>query len=98
MGQYNIKFNFISDYGILKLCETLEAANHVYVLEIPERISKETLETYKEKLANNKPKKGKKGGKGKKKKKWSFQTIFSLYIILYFYINLIILISSTYRA
>jgi hypothetical protein len=51
------------------LCETLEAANHVYVLEIPERISKETLETYKEKLANNKPKKGKKGGKGKKKKK-----------------------------
>jgi hypothetical protein len=50
------------------LCETLETANHVYVLEIPERISKETLETYKEKLANNKPKKGKKG-KAKKKKK-----------------------------
>lgn len=68
LGQYNIKFNFISDYGILKLCETLEAANHVYVLEIPERISKETLETYKDKLANNKPKKGKKG-KAKKKKK-----------------------------
>ena len=68
LGQYNIKFNFISDYGILKLCETLENANHVYVLEIPERISKETLEIYKEKLANNKPKKGKKG-KAKKKKK-----------------------------
>jgi hypothetical protein len=29
------------------------------------------LETYKEKLANNKPKKGKKG-KAKKKKKWFF--------------------------
>ena len=73
LGQYNIKFNFISDYGILKLCETLENANHVYILEIPERISKETLEMYKEKLANNKPKKGKKGAKGKKKKgKWKF--------------------------
>lgn len=49
----------------------METANHVYILEIPERISKETLETYKEKLANNKPKKGKKG-KAKKKKKWLF--------------------------
>ena len=57
------------------MCETLETANHVYVLEIPERISKDTLETYKEKLANNKPKKGKKG-KAKKKKKWILCNIF----------------------
>lgn len=59
------------------MCETLENANHVYVLEIPERISKETLEIYKEKLANNKPKKGKKG-KAKKKKKWINNNLYIL--------------------
>jgi len=67
------------------LCETLETANHVYVLEIPERISKETLETYKEKLANNKPKKGKKEEKGKKRK----NEVLKIYIFLYLIINFI---------
>ena len=52
----------------MRICDIIEIANHVYEVEIPERISKETLETYKDKLANNKPKKGKKG-KAKKKKK-----------------------------
>jgi len=47
----------------------LEQANHVFDVEIPERVSKETLEAFRERLAANKPKKGKKGKKGKKKKK-----------------------------
>jgi len=46
----------------------LEQANHVFDVQVPERINKATLEDFKEKLAANKPKKGK-GGKGKKKKK-----------------------------
>lgn len=50
------------------ICNTLEVANHVSAVEIPERISKETLDEFREKLAANKPKKGK-GGKGGKKKK-----------------------------
>jgi hypothetical protein len=41
----------------------------VYEVEIPERVSKETLESFRERLLANKPKKGKKGKKGKKKKK-----------------------------
>ena len=51
-----------------RICDIIEIANHVYEVEIPERISKETLEIFKEKISANKPKKGKKG-KGKKKKK-----------------------------
>lgn len=45
-----------------------ESATHVYEIEISERIKKETLQEFREKLAANKPKKGKKK-KGKKKKK-----------------------------
>ena len=67
LGRYDFKFNFITDYGVQYICDVLERANHVYEVEIPERISKETLEMYKERLSNNKPKKGK--GKGKKKGK-----------------------------
>jgi hypothetical protein len=46
-------------------------APHVFEIDISERISKATLEEFRAKLAENKPKKGKKGkkGKGKKKKK-----------------------------
>lgn len=55
--------------AILQLCEVLsEQANHVYEIEISERIQKATLEEFREKLKANKPKKGKKK-KGKKKKK-----------------------------
>ena len=68
LGQYNIKFNFISDYGVMRLVDCLEFASHVYTLEIPERISRETLEAYKDKISQNKPRKGKKGKAGGKKK------------------------------
>ena len=44
-------------------------ANHVYDVSVPERIAKDTLENFREKLGANKPKKGKKGKGGKKKKK-----------------------------
>ena len=55
--------------GVQKLCDVISEAKHVYVLEIPERISKETMDIYKEKIGSNKPSKKKgKGGKGKKKK------------------------------
>jgi hypothetical protein len=67
LGRYDFRFNFIGDYGVGKIVETLEQANHVFEVEIPERISKETLEAFRDKIAANKPKKGKKG-KGKKKK------------------------------
>lgn len=68
LGRYDFRYNFISDYGVQAISDTLEEANHVYEVEIPERISKETLEQFKERITANKPKKGKKG-KGKKKKK-----------------------------
>ncbi len=45
-----------------------ELANHVYEIEISERIKVDTLKEFREKLALNKPKKGKKKGKKKKKK------------------------------
>jgi len=67
LGRYDFRYNFISDYGVTRICEIIEEATHVFEVEIPERISKETLELFKERLSNNKPKKGK--GKGKKKKK-----------------------------
>lgn len=68
LGHYDFRYNFISDYGVGRICNTLEDASHVSNVEIPERISKETLEEFREKIAANKPKKGK-GGKGGKKKK-----------------------------
>jgi protein phosphatase 1 regulatory subunit 37 len=68
LGRYDFRYNFLTDDGVLKICEFLETANHVYEVEIPERISKDTLDLYKERMANNKPKKGKKAGKKKKKK------------------------------
>ena len=50
------------------MTKVLEEANHVYEVDIPERIMKETLEAFRERLLANKPKKGKKGKKKKKKK------------------------------
>ena len=68
LGHYDFKYNFMGDYGVGEICKTIEQASHVFNVEIPERISKETLEIFKEQIAANKPKKGK-GGKGGKKKK-----------------------------
>lgn len=56
------------------LTKILEKANHVFEVNIPERIEdKEVFKAFVERLAENKPRKGKKGkgkgkGKGKKKK------------------------------
>jgi hypothetical protein len=69
LEKYDFKFNFISDYGVQYICDVLEKATHVSGVEIPDRISKETLEMYKERIFNNKPKKGKGSKKGKKPKK-----------------------------
>ena len=44
----------------------LEEAKHVYEVEIPERIATKTLDDFRERLNDNKPKKK---AKGKKKKK-----------------------------
>jgi hypothetical protein len=69
LGRYDLKYNNFGDEAILQLAELLgEGANHVYEIEISERIQKTTLEEFRTKLAANKPKKGKKR-KGKKKKK-----------------------------
>ncbi len=56
--------------GVTFLTELLgtEQANHIFEIEISERISKQVLADFREKLLANKPKK-KKGKKGKKKKK-----------------------------
>lgn len=69
LGRYDLRYNTLTDYGVGKFTTYLETANHVFEVEIPERVSKETLESFRERLAANKPKKGKKGKKGKKKKK-----------------------------
>lgn len=50
------------------MAEYLEKASHVFEIEISERVPKEALELFRERLASNKPKKGKKKGKKKKKK------------------------------
>jgi len=68
LGRYNFKYNFIGDYGVERICEIMNVANHVYDVEIPERISKKVMELFQDAKNANKPKKGK-GGKGKKKKK-----------------------------
>lgn len=53
----------------MRIVDILEVANHVFEVEIPERISAATLNAFKERVGQNKPKKGKGKGKGKKKKK-----------------------------
>lgn len=71
-GKYFWVFDFIK-IGINFFIEILpELAHHVYEIEISERIDKEVLAEFREKLTANKPKKSKKkkGGK-KKKKKWN---------------------------
>lgn len=67
LGRYDLRYNTFEDSGIEKLTQFLEDANHVYEVEVSERISKETLEAFRERLTANKPKKGKKGKKKKKK-------------------------------
>lgn len=79
LGRYDIKYNAFSDkgrllnsliIGIKFLTEVLaEHARTVFEVEISERVDKEVLLEFREKLALNKPKKKKKKGKGKKKKK-----------------------------
>ncbi len=80
LGRYDLRYNTFTDegtyfsnlsfsLGITRMTKILEEATHVFEVEIPERIEKETLEALKERLTANKPKKGKKGKKGKKKKK-----------------------------
>lgn len=70
--RYDFKYNIISSEGlqVLTQCLTTEA-QHVYDVEIPERIDdKVVFKEFSEALKGNKPKKGRKGkGKGKKKKK-----------------------------
>jgi Ran GTPase-activating protein (RanGAP) involved in mRNA processing and transport len=69
--RYDFKYNIISSEGlqVLTQCLTTEA-QHVYDVEIPERIDdKVVFKEFSEALKGNKPK-GRKGkGKGKKKKK-----------------------------
>lgn len=75
LGHYDMKFNSIGDDGIRFLTETLIEAEHVYDVEVSDRVTQELLKELKERCKDNKGKKkgkkGKKGGKkgGKKKKK-----------------------------
>jgi hypothetical protein len=65
LPHYDIRFNNISDEGLYKMCGYLEEATHVTNIEVSERVGREALEQFKEKLTMNKPKKGKKGKKKK---------------------------------
>jgi hypothetical protein len=71
LGRYDFKYNNISDDGLKALTVILSThANHVFDVEIPERVEeKATFEEFRAALTGNKPKKGKKGKGGKKKKK-----------------------------
>ena len=71
LGRYDFRYNFISDYGVMRIVSILEVCSHVYDVEIPERISTDTLNAFKLVITNNsKSKKGKgRGGKKKKGKK-----------------------------
>lgn len=44
LPKYNFKYNFISDFGVTRLCEIMAVADHVSQVEIPERISKDVME------------------------------------------------------
>lgn len=46
LGRYNFKYNFIQDEGVKRLAEIMAIADHVFDVEIPERISKETMELF----------------------------------------------------
>jgi len=48
LGHYDFRYNFLSDYGVTEIIKALVGASHVYNVEIPERIAKETLELFKE--------------------------------------------------
>ena len=67
LGRYDLRYNTFRDEGIERMATFLEEARHVFEVEISERIRKDTLELFREKLTSNKPKKGKKGKKKKKK-------------------------------
>jgi hypothetical protein len=47
----------------------MEECNHIYDVEIGERVGKDVMAAFKERLKTNKPKKKKKGKKKSKKKK-----------------------------
>lgn len=71
LKKYDFRYNNITENGLKTMTRILtEKANHVFEIEIPERIDdKETFKEFREALALNKPRKGKKKkGKGKKKK------------------------------
>jgi len=74
LGKYDLKYNNIGSEGLVKLTDILRQYNHVFDVEIPERVEgleeKESFEAFRKQLDENKPKKGKgkKGGKKKKKK------------------------------
>lgn len=68
LGRYDIRYNNIQDNGMAKIIAYLAEANHVFEIEISERVSKETMQAFKERIALNKPRKKKKGKKKKKKK------------------------------
>jgi hypothetical protein len=63
LKRYDFKYNVFRDEGVEKMTEILDEAKHVYDVEISERIGKETLKNFQDKLKENKP------GKKKKKKK-----------------------------
>ncbi len=68
LGRYDIRFNNIGDDGVRSITEDSHETPHVCEINISEKVSKEVLQEFMEKLAANKPKKGKKKkGMGKKK-------------------------------
>ena len=67
LGRYDFRYNTFSDDGMDRLTGFLEDVPHVFEVEVSERMKKETLEAFREKLTSHKPKKGKKGKKKKKK-------------------------------
>lgn len=81
LGRYDFRYNTVSTIGkhylhlsclaILRLTDILKKAEHVFEINIPERIDdKEAFKAFIEQMGSNKPRKGKKGkGGGKKKKK-----------------------------
>ena len=62
-----MKYNNILDAGVEFITKFLPTTNHVFEIEISERIGKETMKLFRETIASNKPKKKKKGKKKKKK-------------------------------
>jgi len=48
LGRYDFKYNAINDVGVEKLTEFMKECNHIYDVEIGERVGNEIMAAFKD--------------------------------------------------